>query len=46
MYKQVSNDKNWSLVDCASFAIMKEAGIHIVLTGDHHFEEAGYTLLK
>jgi predicted nucleic acid-binding protein len=39
------NDKDWSLVDCASFIIMQEKGIHIAVSGDHHFEQRGYQLL-
>lgn len=46
LYEQVSNDKKWSLVDCASFGIMEEANIQIAVTDDHHFEQRGYTLLK
>jgi predicted nucleic acid-binding protein len=38
-------DKDWSLTDCISFAVMKERGIAEALTGDHHFEQAGFTAL-
>lgn len=38
-------DKNWSLVDCASFLIMQEKGIHEALAHDHHFEQANYVAL-
>lgn len=38
-------DKNWSLVDCASFVIMKEQNIVEALTTDHHFEQAGFVQL-
>ena len=34
-------DKQWSLVDCASFALMQRRGILEALTTDHHFEQAG-----
>jgi predicted nucleic acid-binding protein len=34
-------DKNWSLVDCSSFIIMKQNKINEALTNDHHFEQAG-----
>jgi len=38
-------DKEWSLTDCISFVVMKERGIKEALTGDHHFEQAGFTAL-
>ena len=34
-------DKEWSLVDCASFVVMQQQGITEALTTDHHFEQAG-----
>jgi uncharacterized protein len=39
------NDKGWSLTDCISFVAMTEAGITEALTGDHHFEQAGFVAL-
>ena len=38
-------DKNWSLVDCTSFALMQQLGIQVALTTDHHFEQAGFIRL-
>lgn len=38
-------DKAWSLTDCISFVVMDEHGIADALTGDHHFEQAGFTAL-
>jgi len=38
-------DKNWSLTDCISFFPMDENGISQALTADHHFEQAGFTIL-
>ncbi len=38
-------DKNWSLVDCSSFIIMRQHGIQEALTTDHHFEQAGFSCL-
>jgi uncharacterized protein len=35
-------DKTWGLVDCASFVLMREQGLHEALTNDHHFEQAGF----
>ncbi len=38
-------DKEWSLVDCSSFIIMKERGILEAFTNDIHFEQAGFIRL-
>lgn len=38
-------DKKWSLTDCLSFVSMGEEGITEALTGDKHFEQAGFTAL-
>ena len=38
-------DQEWGLVDCASFLIMESHGIHEALTNDHHFTQAGFTIL-
>ena len=38
-------DKPWSLTDCISFCVMKELGLTEALTGDHHFEQAGFRAL-
>ena len=40
-------DKEWSLTDCISFVAMKDERITDTLTGDRHFEQAGFhALLK
>jgi predicted nucleic acid-binding protein len=38
-------DKAWSLTDCISFVEMTERGLTEALTGDHHFEQAGFRAL-
>ena len=38
-------DKKWSLTDCISFIVMKDEGLTDALTGDGHFEQAGFMVL-
>jgi len=38
-------DKDWSLTDCISFVVMTAEGLKEALTGDRHFEQAGFTAL-
>jgi uncharacterized protein len=44
LYRQ-RPDKDWSLTDCISFLVMEREGITEALTGDHHFEQAGFRIL-
>jgi predicted nucleic acid-binding protein len=39
------HDKEWSLTDCVSFVVMQDEGISDALTGDKHFEQAGFNAL-
>lgn len=36
------HDKDWSLTDCISFAVMKHRNLSEALTADHHFTQAGF----
>jgi uncharacterized protein len=38
-------DKHWTLTDCISFIVMDELDLTDALTGDHHFEQAGFNAL-
>ena len=38
-------DKEWSLTDCVSFVVMNDEDILEALTGDRHFDQAGFTAL-
>lgn len=38
-------DKAWSLTDCISFVVMGDEGLTEALTGDRHFEQAGFVAL-
>jgi predicted nucleic acid-binding protein len=39
------SDKEWSLVDCISFTIMRQRRLKDALTSDHHFQQAGFRAL-
>jgi predicted nucleic acid-binding protein len=38
-------DKSYSLCDAVSFVIMRNRGIQEALSTDHHFEQAGFSIL-
>jgi predicted nucleic acid-binding protein len=44
LYKQMI-DKSWGLVDCSSIVLAKQMQIQEIFTADHHFEQAGFTIL-
>jgi uncharacterized protein len=39
------SDKEWSLTDCISFAVMRQRRLTEALAVDHHFEQAGFKVL-
>ena len=45
LLRTVADDKEWSITDCASFVAMWRLDISDALTGDHHFEQAGFNAL-
>lgn len=38
-------DKEWSLVDCISFEVIRDRGIDEALAVDEHFTQAGFKVL-
>jgi hypothetical protein len=38
-------DKDWGLVDCISFVVMRDFGVTEALTHDEHFVQAGFRAL-
>jgi len=38
-------DKNWSLIDCIGMIVAEDHQITEIFTTDHHFEQAGFTIL-
>jgi len=44
LYK-THRDKEWGMVDCVSFVVMRDAGIRSALTFDRHFVQAGFEAL-
>jgi predicted nucleic acid-binding protein len=42
---EARTDKEWSLTDCISFVVMERERLSDALTGDHHFEQAGFKAL-
>lgn len=44
LYRQ-RDDKEWGLVDCVSFIVMRDREIYDALTTDDHFRQAGFNVL-
>jgi predicted nucleic acid-binding protein len=44
LFKQ-RRDKEWGLIDCASFVVMRDHGLQESLTTDEHFDQAGFRAL-
>ncbi len=44
-YLLARRDKDFSLVDCSSFVIMRQRQIDDALTTDRHFDQAGFLRL-
>lgn len=38
-------DKQYSLVDCISMNVMRQMGVHEILTHDRHFSQEGFVRL-
>ncbi|MCU0785745.1 MAG: hypothetical protein MUF81_17220 [Verrucomicrobia bacterium] len=45
LFYRYRRDKDWPLTDCISFVVMEDEDIHDALTGDKHFEQAGFAAL-
>lgn len=39
------SDKEWGMTDCVTMTLMADRGIDDAFTADHHFEQAGFTVL-
>lgn len=42
---RIRPDKEWGMIDCVSFVVMKQRGLSEALTTDEHFEQAGFRAL-
>lgn len=38
-------DKEWGLIDCTSFILMRTYQVDTALSADHHFQQAGFCTL-
>ena len=39
------SDKEWGMTDCVSMTLLTDRGIDDVFTADHHFQQAGFSIL-
>lgn len=44
LYRKMT-DKSWGLVDCASIIVARQLNVSTIFTADHHFTQAGFTVL-
>lgn len=44
LYKKM-HDKEWGLIDFTSIVVSREMGVSYIFTTDHHFEQAGFSIL-
>jgi predicted nucleic acid-binding protein len=44
LFRQTS-DKEWGMTDCVSIIFMRDHEVTCVLSSDHHFEQAGFSIL-
>jgi len=40
-----ANRRNLSFVDCSSFVVMRQLGVHVAFAFDRHFARAGFTVV-
>jgi uncharacterized protein len=43
---QSHRDKEWDLIDCYSFCVMRRESIRIALAFDDHFRQAGFQIVE
>ncbi|OQX11274.1 MAG: hypothetical protein BWK80_44870 [Desulfobacteraceae bacterium IS3] len=44
LYRQMK-DKEWGFIDCISIIVAVDMGVKKIFSTDHHFEQAGFTIL-
>ena len=43
---QSHRDKEWDLIDCYSFCVMRRESIRVALAFDDHFRQAGFAIIE